>query len=419
MINYNTIIGTNQKEDYYLKFEDRLKNSICIGSLASGKYSQLIKPMINQDILNKNISVILFDSDNNISKDVYNLCKFHDKEVVVFDPTVINNTIKFNPLKGNNEICKKVLLDGLKTECELNNTDFDFEFYNKLIENSIYILKEVYGENSNLLDLYYLISNQSNNGSKIITTFLKNNISIDNLNTGIEIANWFTNSYYIDLKEYSKSILLRAKLEKLLTNKFSKNALVLDRDCNDIVDLESIIKGKQSLLINTNKEEFDIFTTNMLFSYIATTLNQSSFLNKEDNVALYLQEPQNLLLGNIHLILKEETTANLATMIMIENIEDLDLSSRDTSIKNYTLNNCLNNFVFPTVSKETAKYYLSLLGDNQYKEIECINNIRFMKFGEMLFIQNKENTYCKKLRIKYIDRFLDDYLKEHYNDYIY
>lgn len=416
MIRHNVRVGYNEKDDCYLRFEDRLNNSICIGTTGSGKYSQLIKPMLNQDIMNDNLPIITIDANQDMSKDVYGLAKHYNRKIVVFDPVLKNKTVKFNPLIGNIDDCKYILLNSLNSQGELTNSD---DFYNKFLGDCLYIVKNIYGNEANLLDLYYLISNYNNKGVKMIKDYLKKNINKNSFKKDILIANWFINVYYKDLSDFSKSILLREKLEKLLANEFAKNCLVLERNCENVIDTETLIKNKEVLAISTAYEylkDIGPFLANMLFAYIENCLTTSTLLNKEDSVALYIYEPQTLSIDILSSILDKKTKINLYTMLSVQDIEVFSEQLSIDSVQSCILEKCSNSFIFPGVSKNTANYYLSLM-NNEENEINCIDNIVFMKFGEMLLVQKKDNTYCEKIKIRYIPRFLDECLVENYSMY--
>lgn len=401
MTNHNVVIGLNQGKEYYLSFEDRLNNSVVIGPTGCGKYHQITKPMLNQDIRNNNIAIISIDPKEFMSREISKLCEYHGRKVVVFDHYIKDNAVKFNPLKENIQDCKKILIDGLNSQEKLNK--YYLDFYEKFLENSLYIVKKVYGDKSNLMDFYHIISNDNNYGIEIIRKLLEINTNTNTLNKDYRLASWFINNYYNDTNEFSKSISLRSKIEKIISNKYTKNLLVLSRNDNNVLDITSIIKNKQVLSIDIAYgyfKELGPFLANMLLSYIEICVTTSELLNKEDNVCLYIDEPQMLLPDKLLSILGDEVKINLATTLSIQDINVFSINPNQLETQHSIIKKCSNSFIFCGISEQTIRYYLDLIDANS--KTMFINEIEDMKFADMLFLQQKENISYRKLRIKYI-----------------
>lgn len=146
-------------------------NTLIVESNGSNKTGFSMKPLIKQDIEN-NSGVILIEPKDDLSRDLFALCKHYNREVMYFSPSNSDKLSKFNPLCGDKDDVSKILIDTFLNYIEDKISTEEKLNLRRTFNYGLTLLKSTYGE-ANLKDFYFLLSNQNGFGKEIIYEFIK------------------------------------------------------------------------------------------------------------------------------------------------------------------------------------------------------------------------------------------------------
>lgn len=215
-----------------LPIKDRYLHMLILGPTGSGKTSQIIIPMINRDIQNKDIGIIAMEPKGDLAEKVFAMARYYDREVQYFNP-ILPDCPYFNPLYGLEED----VVENMATTFKMLDNDSSQFFQNmneNLVRNAIKVLKRLYGDDATMLDLYTLVHNNESNGKKIIQEFSQIQVqTVELQKENDDIVAWFLGDYFTGstgdsrnaTKTYEHCSGIRSQIAKLVSNKYLRKVL--------------------------------------------------------------------------------------------------------------------------------------------------------------------------------------------------
>lgn len=126
------------------------------------------------------------------------------------------NYFLYNLLKGSESETIQIITDLFMAQ-QINRHEFFLEMNEKLIKNSLKVLKRLMGEDASFSRLNDLIQNTNGAGKQLVSLFKKLEASEDNSDENESIAAWFMNDYYNQSsKMFEYCISFRAFVSKLM-----------------------------------------------------------------------------------------------------------------------------------------------------------------------------------------------------------
>jgi len=231
------------KKKVILKGKDRFLHSLILGPTGSGKTSQIIIPMINQDIQNFTCGLTVIEPKGDLAEKVAAMGQHYGRPVIYFNP-ILEACPSFNPLFGKEED----VVENITTTFKMLNPDSSQYFQDmneQILRNALSLLKRLKQNNATLIDLHRLVSNVGGEGRKMVTAFAKlpaENSALAKENE--DISNYFLGEYLAEKsKTYENCSGVRSQVAKLVSNKFLRKVLNPDDGKSDIDFSAHLAKG--------------------------------------------------------------------------------------------------------------------------------------------------------------------------------
>lgn len=252
----DVFLCTNEEsgDKVVIPYKDRFLHMLVLGPTGSGKTSQVLIPMINQDVMTPGHGVTVIEPKGDLAEKVYAMAEHYGREAVYFNPTHANCPY-FNPLFGDED----EVLENMATTFKMLNPDspqFFQDMNETLIKNAIKVLKRLYGNKATMLDLSTLVSNSEGKGKIMVNNFLRMKAATPDIGReNAEISHWFLNEYFNErAKTYEHTSGLRSQIYKITSNVHLRRVLNPPNGEND-VDFVKVIEEGKILAISTAQGE--------------------------------------------------------------------------------------------------------------------------------------------------------------------
>ena len=383
-------VSKNRKGDVettkILPLESRYYNTLILGPCGRGKTTQMILPMLQQDLANLDCGVTVVDTNGDLIPEAMRIaksCGRDENEILYFNPD-LPDCLKFNPMAGLEiAVCERIVTTFSIMSKETD--DIIREIRDQALRYAIMVLKRldkagsVEGEYATLINLDLLLSNRGGYGRMLIDKFVQlpcENDSIKEENR--EIAAWFLYQYFPENTfEHIKTASLRDQAAKLITDEALRRILnpdVQENEKNEL-DFEKHFKDKTVLFIATSHElphELSLYLT----SFILETLASNAFRRAADNQIpslhfLYLDEfPAEAVTDDFVDLLLYAKSHNVVTTLAAQSIRHL--AENDSKHNNFRseriIANVRNLILFSGLDPEDAKYFACAFKEF-YKEL--------------------------------------------------
>lgn len=435
-------VSNNKKSiPVILPFKDRFLHTLIVGPTGSGKASQMIMPMINQDLQNKNVGITLIEPKGDLSDSIYMLAKYYGREVVHFNP-ILPDCPYLNIFDSKEEDINNLLIlsfDSILSKKIENEKAENEEF----IRKSVKIIKEVYGETATFNDFNNLINNVDNKAVEIIRAF---STRYDYQNT--EIESMFLKDYLVN-ENNNKYKELQEIINKIAVNKYLGRVLNPKKESVNTINFDKVLEEGTVLIFNSAQgslRDLGYYLGQFIVNkYSISVFNRKGTdLDRKPNMC-YIDEYQVYLNKSITELLTIGRSYRVSMNLSIQTNKQLEDNKK---LMNMILSNTRNKIVFPGLCKDDAEYYGNLFSDyadfelirkessnkklfnkdslikKENKEQFSITNMIYRPFGQATYsiLINNQLSSTGVLKISYIERELDkiinDMLKEHFSKYI-
>lgn len=208
-----------------LPHKDRYLHMLILGATGTGKTSQMLLPMINQDLQNNEMGVTIIEPKGDLVRQAAMLAEHYGRPYFYFDPSIPGCPF-FNPLYGD----ESEVVENMATTFRMLNpssSQYFLDLDEQVCRYTVKVLKRldaaegVDGKWATLVNFGRVIQNSGSSGKEIINKF--RTIAAPTEEEGKEnfdIASWFLNDYYAERsKTYQDSSELRTQVAKLNSNK--------------------------------------------------------------------------------------------------------------------------------------------------------------------------------------------------------
>lgn len=370
-----------------LPYKDRFLHMLILGPTGSGKTSQTIIPLINQDMQNKECGITVIEPKGDLAEKVYAMAKYYGRPVVYFNP-IHPNCPYFNPLYGKEED----VIENMVTTFKMLDPDSQQFFQNmneQLLRNSLKVLKRLYGNNATLIDLARLIQNSGGAGRKIVQQFSRLNAETEAIaKENADIASWFLNDYFNERsKTYEHCSGLRAQVAKITSNKYLRKVLNPPEEKNDI-DFDRHLAEGGVIAISTAQGTLGTTLARYLGYFIILQLQSSVFRrpgneNTRRPHFLYIDEFQEFSNPGFGIMLTQGRSYRVASHLATQNRALMAMGGGKDG-KNFVelvSTNARNVIIYPGGNAIDAKYYSDQFGQILERTVQkSISRSKFSLF---------------------------------------
>lgn len=368
-------IDTETKKPVILPYKDRFLHMLILGPTGSGKTSQTILPMINQDMQNLDAGLTVLEPKGDLAEKVYVMALHYGREVVYFNP-LLPNCPYFNPLYGQEDD----VIENMVTTFKMLNTDspqFFKDMNETLLRNALKVLKRLYGNRATFIDLNRLLTNANGMGRSMVLEFSRlpaPNEAIAKENA--DIAAWFLNEYFGERsKTYEHCSGLRSQVTKLISNKYLRRVLNPPNGEND-VDFDKYLAEGKVLTISTAQGK--LRDLGRFLGYFIILQFQSAVFRRPGNENtrrphfLYIDEFQVYANSGFADMLTQGRSYRVASHLATQNraLIGMGAGKEGKDFIELVSTNARNVIIYPGGNALDAKYYSEQFGEIIKKEVQ-------------------------------------------------
>lgn len=391
---------TGEPEIWHNK--DRFLHMLILGPTGSGKTSQTIIPLINQDMQDLTNGITIIEPKGDLAQKAAMMAKHYGRSYVYFDPSLQDGKCPFfNPLVG----AEADVVENIATTFRMLNPDspqFFLDLNEQLVKNALKVLKRLDkyngtdGEYSTFINLNTILQNPKNEGKKFINDLMRaaNNVSVDEIKENQDICAWFANEYYAERsKVYENTSGLRSQVAKLVSNEYLRKVLNPDpsrlrpdgrQECNDI-DFDKHLEDGGVICISTAQGA--LRDLGRYLGYFIILQLQSAVFRRPGNENtrrhhyLYIDEFQTYSNPGFSDMLTQGRSYRVASHLATQARAQMAMGGGKDS-KNFVelvSTNTRNIVLYPGCAKDDAEYYSKQFGE--YEKIETQIGKSYKKFN--------------------------------------
>jgi len=367
-----------------LPYKDRFLHTLIIGVTGTGKTSQSLIPLIQQDIQNEESGVFVLEPKGDLAQKIKVMSEYYGRPAKYFDPAM-DDCPHFNPLAGR----ELDVVENIATTFRMLNPDsptFFLDLNEQLIRNAVKVLKRldkdegIDGKNATLINLSRLLQNSGGQGRDIIQRFSKIAARTDSeAKENADISSWFLNDYFVERsKIYENTSGVRSQVAKICSNEFLREVLnpnVMEGEHNDI-DFDKALADGEVICISTAQGV--LRGLSRFLGYFLILQLQSAVFRRPGNentrraCFLYIDEFQTysnpgfgdmLTMGRSYRVASHLATQARSQMALGAGRDGKDFVSLVDS-------NARNVILYPGCSYDDAKFY-----SNKFGEIETVETM--------------------------------------------
>lgn len=458
---------TNKK--IRLPYNDRFLHMLILGPTGSGKTSQVILPMILQDVQNPDVGIIVLEPKGDLADQVWALGKMHDRDVLYFDPESKNCPF-FNPLMGDEDDVTENLVMTFKILNPDSSTFFQDQA-EQLIRQACKVLKRLYKDDATFIHMNTLITNPNNEGVNMIKQFLTlPTTSISEADENKRIAAWFLTDYYTGAsgernatKTFEHCSSVRAQILKLISNRYLKN--VLNPPAKDgpeaylieergLINFDDVLAKGQVLTMSSAQgklRELGKFLGFFLILQLQSAVfRRPGTVKTRRGCMLYIDEFQTYANSGFSDMLTQGRSYRVASHLATQNraLIGMNSGSKGKSFLDLVSTNARNIVIFPGANYEDAKFYSLEFGVDIVEKINkshsrkigwftdpnpsesvsvkeekverfSATDITYRKFGQIIYriVKNNSVQIPGAAEIRFIPREVDNKINEYLAEY--
>lgn len=367
-----------------IPFKDRFLHMLILGATGTGKTSQILIPMIHQDIQNLDCGVIVLEPKGDLAQKIAMMAEVYGRKAKYFDPAM-SNCPCFNPLHGR-EID---VVENMATTFRMLNPDsptFFLDLSEQLVKNAVKVLKrldrhhETPGKYSTLLELSRLVQNTESKGTKLIQEFAKvTPLSESEGKENSDIQSWFLTDYFAEKsKTYENTSGVRSQLSKICSNEFLRDVLNPDYDKGqkNEIDFDKSLADGEVLCLST--AQGILRDLSRFLGYFVILQLQSAVFRRpgSENTRranfLYIDEFQVYSTPGFADMLTMGRSYRVASHLATQARAQMAMGGGKDGDNFVTLvsTNARNVVLFPGCSGDDARYYSQQFGEKEETEVQ-------------------------------------------------
>lgn len=366
-----------------LPYKDRFLHMLILGPTGGGKTSQVILPMVDQDIKNLEAGVTVIEPKGDLAREVAMMAKVAGRPFLYFDPSV-DNCPFFNPLVGDED---DVIENAVTTFLMLNpdSPQYFKDLSEQLVRYTLKVLKRldreegIDGKYATFVNMNTILQNPNQDGRRLVQAFtqLKGGTDAER-KENTDIGSWFINEYYAERsKVYENSSGIRAQVAKIIANRYLREVLnpdVTKGECNQIDFDKHLADGGVICICTAQGKMRDL---GKFLGYFLILQLQSAVFRRPGNEDtrrahfLYIDEFQTYSTPGFSDMLTQGRSYRVASHLATQARAQIAMGGgRDG--KNFVelvSTNARNLVIFPGISAADAKFYSEQFGEEEKKEV--------------------------------------------------
>lgn len=365
-------------------YKDRFLHMLILGPTGSGKTSQTILPLINQDMQNLDAGITVLEPKGDLAQKAAMMAEYYGRPSVYFDPS-FKNCPHFNPLFGK----EADVVENMATTFRMLNPDspqFFLDLNEQLVRNAIKVLKRldknegVDGRHATLINLSRLLQNSGGIGRKMVVEFSQiTSKTQEEAKENADIASWFLNDYLSERsKVYENTSGVRSQVSKLVSNEYLRAVLNPDFDKGERnqIDFDKHLAEGGVICISTAQGV--LRDLGRFLGYFIILQLQSAVFRRPGNEDtrrphfLYIDEFQTYSNPGFSDMLTQGRSYRVASHLATQARAQMAMGGgRDG--KNFVelvSTNARNIVLYPGCSKDDAEYYSKQFGEYEKTEIQ-------------------------------------------------
>lgn len=360
-----------------LPAKDRFLHMLILGPTGCGKTSQIILPMVRQDIQNPNWGVTVLEPKGDLAVKAYMMARHYGRKAVYFDPSY-TNCPKFNPLAGR----EVDVVENMATTFRMLNPDspqFFLDLNEQTIRNAVKVLKRldkaerVEGKYATFINLSRLLQNSASQGREIVNKFSCIHSKTETeAKENVDIASWFLNDYFPERsKVYENTSGIRSQVAKLVSNEYLREVLNPDYEKGERneVNFDKHLMDGTVICISTAQGTLRDLSR-FLGYFIILSLQSAVFRrpgteNTRRPHSLYIDEFQTYSTPGFSDMLTQGRSYRVSSILATQARAQMAMGGGKDG-KNFVelvSSNARNIILFPGINKDDAKYYSDQFGE--------------------------------------------------------
>lgn len=366
-----------------IPYKDRFLHMLILGPTGGGKTSQVILPMVYQDVHNIDAGVTVLEPKGDLAREVAMMAEEMGRPYLYFDPSV-DNCPFFNPLVG---VETDVIENAVTTFLMLNpdSPQYFKDLSEQLVRNSLKVLKRldkaegIDGKYSTFIWMSRLLQNNGGQGRELVQKFAKLRSSTpDEAKENADIASWFLNEYFMERsKIYENSSGIRAQVAKVIANQYLRNILNPDVEKGEYnqIDFDKHLAEGGVICISTAQGL--LRDLGKFLGYFIILQLQSAVFRRPGNEDtrrahfLYIDEFQTYSTPGFSDMLTQGRSYRVASHLATQARAQMAMGGgRDgRNFVELVSTNARNLVIFPGASKDDAEYYSKQFGEYEKQEV--------------------------------------------------
>lgn len=383
-------INKETKKPVIIKAKDRFLHMLILGPTGSGKTSQILLPMILQDMDNLECGITVLEPKADLAEKVHMMALRKNRPSIYFNP-VLPDCPYFNPLYGEEDS----VIENMATTFKMLNPDspqFFLDMNETLIRYSLKVLKRMYGNKATMIELSRFLINSQGYGRQLVTQFsrIKGETAEITKENG-DISGWFQNEYFNEkAKTYEHCSGLRSQVAKITSNKHLRRVLNPPNGENDVNFEKHLLEGGVLAIATAQGTLRDLgrfLGYFLILSFQSAVFKRPGTPDNRRQHFLYIDEFQvysnpgfsdMLTQGRSYVVASHLATQNRALIGMGSGRDGQDFIELVST-------NARNIVMFPGCNSKDAKYYSEEFGEVTNRTVQ--KGISRAKFNPLYGIQ--------------------------------
>ena len=357
---------------------------LILGPTGSGKTSQTILPLINQDMQNPEMGITVLEPKGDLAQKAAMMAEHYGRKSVYFDPS-FDNCPFFNPLFGK----ESDVVENMATTFRMLNPDspqFFLDLNEQLMRNAVKVLKRldkaegVDGRYATFISLSTLLQNTAGKGRGFVQKFSQINAKTqEEAKENTDIASWFLNDYFAEKsKTYENTSGVRSQVSKLVSNKFLRRVLNPDFEKGERNDIDFDKHLADGGIICISTAQGTLRDLGKYLGYFIILQLQSSVFRRPGNEntrrahMLYIDEFQTYSNPGFSDMLTQGRSYRVASHLATQARAQMAMGGGKDG-KNFVelvSTNARNIVLYPGCSKDDAEYYSKQFGEYEKTEVQ-------------------------------------------------
>lgn len=390
-------LDTKTKEKVNIPFANVFQHFLIVGPTGSGKSASFIEPVAWQAIKHilegRKIGLTVVEPKGDLIATIANWCDILNVPYVRIDPTLGENSAKFNPLQGETYIAAE------GTRAVMRKMFGKQEAFFGLVQemaarNTILLLKHIRGDNLDLNTVRRVLRSQTQLQAYVDELARKAGHDDD-------LVQYFREEVLGGQKDKFQQFAmgLRLQFEDLMGNEMLERVITGDSD----IDLDEHLDKGGILLVNTAMGQLgklgDAFGTFITMHLQNAVFRRPGTPSTRTPHFLLIDEAPRYINPDFERLLAIGRSYRCACFLASQSLAQLEMEEK-AAFTNVVMSNCQNKIVFGGVNKDDALFFEKEFGQEEKVYTRAIYD---HMLGPQIFPRSHQNTKVLEPLFSYTD----------------